>query len=75
MSLTYNIFSIPKRDIGKEWISFVKKYNRLFQPKNTSKICELHFDPGLYEISSTSVYKTRRLKENAVPNICKQSNL
>ncbi|XP_008179512.1 THAP domain-containing protein 1-like [Acyrthosiphon pisum] len=66
--------NIPKGDVGEAWISFLTKYNPLFKPTKTTKVCELHFDPSLYEITPTSVFKTKKLKENAVPSIYNTDN-
>lgn len=59
INITYNTLSIPKGDIGEAWILFLEKYNPLFKPTKTTKVCELHFDPGLYEITPTSVFKRK----------------
>lgn len=71
--MTIQFFSIPKGVIGDEWIKCLKKHNPLFKQTNSSKVCELHFDSVHYEVSSTSICKTKRLNENAVPSIFKQS--
>jgi hypothetical protein len=54
-------------------LHFFKKCNPLFKYTVSSKVSEFHFVPVYYKVSSTSILKTKRLNENAVPSISKQS--
>lgn len=69
------MFRLPKSEIRDAWITFLKKYNPLFNSTSRSiNVCGLHFLSDVdYEITPTSIYQTERLKKNAVPSIMDQS--
>jgi len=74
MFFTFSRF--PKGDIGELWIKCIKQHNPLFEKTISSNICGLHFDSDLdYEVSSTSIFKTKTLKKNAVPSIFDPSKI
>lgn len=77
---TYKHFLIFSRfrkgDICELWIKCIKQHNPLFKKTISSNVCGLHFDSDLdYEISSTSICKTKTLKKSAVPSIFNPSKL